>query len=127
MFVALSSLFDGGDRVEPEPAKDRIDGLAIVDVCFEFLTSFRFRFHERAFVRDLRLPPAVGRPFLAPDSKCFIGFRELAVGRIVIGILLADCSGLRCPHRQQPFPEGVVFGTNLQLDFVHGRGDDGTE
>lgn len=127
VFVALASLFDGGDGVEPEPAKDRIDGLAIVDVCFEFLAGFRFRFHEWAFVRDLRLPPVVGRPVLAPDSKCLVGFRELAVGGIVIGILLSDRSGLRCPHRQQPFPEGVVIGTNLQLDFVHGRGDDGTE
>ena len=119
MFEPLTCLLDGCSWLETQLSKDRVHRLAVVDTRFELLAGLRGGVDEWPLVRHLH----VGSTFctLASEPNRFVGFCKRSSRVVVVRIDLFDDTDGFSTEFGQTAADGVVFGTNLQLDFVHTR------
>jgi catechol 2,3-dioxygenase-like lactoylglutathione lyase family enzyme len=114
---SLAFFLDSGGRFEAEAVEDALGGDRVVDGRLVFLAGLRGVVDERSLVRQRDAFVAVG--CFAADTECLVGLREVAVGRVVVGVDLRDGAFRRRVESVQVRADDVVVRPDLDLDLVH--------
>jgi len=120
--VPLPFLFDDCGGREPEGIQNVVEPVGVRDTRLDLFAGFRRVLDQRPFVGDAgRRLVVVGPVGLEPDAERLVGFGEIAVRGVVVGVDLRDAPDALGAEGVEALPDRVVVRPKLQLDFVHIR------